>query len=94
MTTYTQVLENAIQAKLFKVVAVDTPLRGTVTAAGGQVLSRFIATQDGGEIGGFDRGTQSDIAMPLHESCYPLTVTIETEGRDPRSWAESATWIE
>lgn len=92
MTTYTQVLNNPIDAMRLSIIA-DRSTFVTVTATNGAVLTRAILT-GGASSGTYDVAHLATGEFPVHESYYPLTVSIETDGEDPRVWADSVTWIE
>jgi hypothetical protein len=93
MTTYTKVLANPIDAKQFTVNA-ESLTKVTVTATTGALINQAVLTP-GSSWGSFDMGgSTSSIALPLDDSCYPLTVTMETDGEDPSGFTQHITWIE
>jgi len=93
VTTYTKVLANPIEAKQFAVNA-ESLTRVTITGATGALINQAVVPP-GSTWGSFDKGgATTSIALPLHESCYPLTVTMDTDGEDPSSWASVAIWAE
>lgn len=92
MTTYTQVLNNPIDTMRLSIIA-NAPTVVTVTATNGAVLTRVMLTEDASS-DKYDLAHLATGEFTVHESCYPLTVSIETDGEDPRVWADSVTWIE
>lgn len=93
MTTYTKLLANQLEAKQFAVTA-ESLTTVKVTAANGARLNQAVLTP-GSTWSNFDKGGSSSfIALPLDASCYPLTVTMDTDGEDPSSWAAAVTWFE
>lgn len=93
MTTYTKVLANPIEAKQFTVNA-ESLTKVTITGTTGALINQAVLPP-GNSWGSFETGGSTGaIALPLHESCYPLTVTMETDGEDPSSFAQHITWTE